>query len=59
MGPLLAIVLGWAAMRQIARTGQAGFAIAKAGTMFGAARLVLVLASIVLFSMTRMTARLG
>ena len=58
LGPLLAIVLGEVAMRQISRTGQAGFAIAKAGTLLGAAWFVLVLASIVLFSFTTTTARL-
>jgi len=58
LAPLLAIVLGEVAMRQIARTGQAGFAIAKAGTILGAVWFVVVLASIVLFSTVTMTARL-
>lgn len=49
LGPLLAIVLGEVAMRQIARSGQVGFAIAKAGTILGAAWFVLALAGIVLF----------
>jgi len=45
-------------MRQIARTGQAGFGIAKAGTILGAAWFVFVLASIFLFSTFTATARL-
>jgi hypothetical protein len=50
VGPVLAIVLGEVAMRQIAHTGQAGLAVAKAGTILGAAWFVLVLGTIVLFS---------
>jgi len=53
LGPLLAIILGEVAIRQIRRTGQAGFAIAKAGTILGAAWFVLVLGAIVILSMLR------
>lgn len=51
LGPALAIVLGEVGMRQIARTGQSGLAIARAGTILGAAWFVLVLGAIVLFSL--------
>ena len=58
LGPLLAIILGEVAMRQIRRTGQAGFAIAKAGTILGAGWFVLVLGAIVIFSIFTTIARL-
>ena len=58
LGPLLAIVLGEVAMRQIARTGQTGFGIAKAGTILGAAWFVIAMASILLWLIVTSTARL-
>lgn len=58
VGPVLAIVLGEVAMRQIAHTGQAGLAVAKAGTILGAAWFVLVLGTIVVFSILTAITRL-
>jgi Domain of unknown function (DUF4190) len=58
VGPVLAIVLGEVAMRQIAHTGQAGLAVAKAGTILGASWFVLVLGTIVLFSILTAITRL-
>jgi hypothetical protein len=39
------------AKRQIARTGQAGLGLARAGTMLGAAWFVLMLGILVVFSL--------
>jgi hypothetical protein len=39
------------AKRQIARTGQAGLGLARAGTMLGAAWFVLLLGILVVFSL--------
>jgi hypothetical protein len=51
VGPALGIVLGEVAKRQIARTGQAGLGLAKAGAILGAAWFVLVLGTIFVFSL--------
>jgi hypothetical protein len=46
VGPALGIVFGEVAKRQIARSGQAGFRLARAGGILGAAWFVLVLGTI-------------
>jgi Domain of unknown function (DUF4190) len=51
VGPALGIVFGEVAKRQIARTGQAGLGLARAGAILGAAWYVLVLGAIVVFSL--------
>jgi hypothetical protein len=51
VGPALGIVLGEVSKRQIARTGQAGLGLARAGTMLGAAWFVLMLGILVVFSL--------
>jgi len=52
VGPALGIVFGEVAKRQIARGGQSGLGLAKAGTILGAAWFVLVLAAALLFSLS-------
>lgn len=52
VGPALGIVLGEVAKRQIARTGQSGAGLAKAGRILGAAWFVLLLVFGLLVSLT-------
>lgn len=51
VGAALAIVLGEMARRRISKTGEAGFAIATAGTILGALWFVLVLTAVLAMSL--------